>query len=302
MCGVIDMHVTAAMVHFMLEQAGYPTLLQGDPGVEVSRLRLQKPGRRQEGTLYVAEASKQTNAPATSKENPVRTSKETRGAKGKQHACIIPAAECALDAVGLLEAASDAVSALQSWDIRLKDALAADIPLSDFVHLGEEVIPYAYGVYDKNLSALGASSNYLELLRGYSGNDSLPDSFSDGSFPSVQLVDLFEDEDYQNAPQHREPFYYASAFPDGATNHSYCLNLFDGDEYIARFVILASPHTDRLPLGAEQLCKHFVSALEIRFLRFTGSGVTFGNQHDAMHELFSAMLFATIIWRRFALY
>ena len=186
----------------------------------------------------------------------------------------------------LLEAASDALVSLQEWDARLEGALSSSISLAEFLRLAEDMIPYSFGFYDSNIAVLGASSNFNEWAEEVAGEEGRASDAPNGTLPNSILSDLFEDEEYQEAPQHKEPLYYTNTLNDLTTLNSYCVNLFSDGVFAARFVVNVPLGEQRFPSGAERVIEHFADKLTEFFIRFTGSDAMFGNFHDSVHNLF----------------
>lgn len=272
----MQMDVSASMVSYIVNLRGGSVRVVGNPDAPVERVRALREGKWRGGTLYVS-AAFTARAP-------------------KDQAILAPASDTcstgdAEDALDLLEAASDALVSLQEWDARLEAALSASISLADFLRIAEDMIPYPFGFYDSNIAVLGASSNFNEWAEEVAGEEGKASDAPNGTLPNSILSNLFEDEEYQVAPQHKEPFYYTNTLNDLTTLNSYCVNLFNDGVYAARFVVNAPLGERRLPRGAECIIEHFADKLTEFFIRFTGSDAMFGNFHDSVHNLFRSVLF-----------
>ena len=266
------MAIEAASVQFLIGQAGRETVLAGDPGASVERLRIMRSTSAQSGTLFLDGA-----APGRS--------------IGSEAACLYPAPGDASSATDLLEAASDALCKAQAWEMALKDGIEQGIPLDQLVAVGSDVLPYALALFDANLTILGASGRHKAWTAAMTEKVDEPIDEVAGDMPISEIANLLEDDEYRNAALCREPFYYLTAYRDGKQRYCYCINMFDHDAYCARLVVIVPDGCDSLPRGAEFMACRLAGYIQSRLDRFTGSEQTFGNQHDSAHELFRSLLF-----------
>lgn len=290
----MQMDVSASMVSYIVNLRGGSVRVVGNSDAPVERVRVLREGKWRGGTLYVS-AADTARAP---KGRAVLVSASDVSDVGNggddgdfRDAGGVESPGDAGDAVALLEAASDALVSLQEWDARLEGALSAPISLAEFLRLAEDMIPYSFGFYDSNIAVLGASSNFNEWAEEVAGEEGKASDAPNGTLPNSILSNLFEDEEYQEAPRHKEPFYYTNTLNDLTTLNSYCVNLFNDGNYAARFVVNLPLGEQRFPHGAERVIEHFADKLTEFFIRFTGSDAMFGNSHDSVHNLFRGVLF-----------
>ena len=264
------MRITAQMLEFILEQAGCKFSTKGNTAVEVTQVCFLRSNRANAGVLYVADE------------------KPARRLKAPQDACVFVASG-KTDPTELFEQASNAMTRLLTWDGQLKDALATDTPMTEFLTFGEKVIPYPFALYDRNVTMLAASSNMEEWGRTHTNTPPRIASANAFSVAPEVIADLFEDDEYQQAPSLHEPFYFSSNH-NGIALRSFCMNAFDGETYVARFVVTLPDELAQLHAGAEQIICHFFSYVDTLVQRYTGSQATL-EQSDSLHQLVRETLF-----------
>ncbi len=262
------MNVTAAMIEFVLRRRGIDARAVGDPDCTVAFICAQRKGKREAGTLYVAEGNATVKRPAA--HAPYAVLQTVQAATG-------PSARSAI------EEASAALRELDLWDAKLKDALLNRMSLAEFMQLGAEMLSCPIAYFDRNLITLASSDDYWDRDNAQEGGLRVS-----GQMPSNRAVDLVEDLAYLDAASKHAPFYY-----ENARNRMFLgINTFDEGEYLARLVLALPIGQTRLHPGEEQLAAHYHRYLDDLYLHYGGNVAVVSSQNDALHALARASLIA----------
>ena len=95
----------------------------------------------------------------------------------------------------------DILRNLDRWDAQLKDALIDERPVSELADIGASILPHPFALYDANLNVLTRAPGYVIDCRNPDSN--VP--------PASSAENLLLDEDYHDAAEKTDPFYYHDA-------------------------------------------------------------------------------------------
>ena len=167
----------------------------------------------------------------------------------------------------------DILRSLDRWDAQLKDALIDERPVSELADIGASILPHPFALFDANLNLLMKTSEYV--IDNQDPDSNVPPAFS--------AENLLLDEDYHDAAQKTDPFYYHDA--NGLLY--YCVNFhFDGT-YTARLVTRIQD-SERLNSGEEQLVTHFASYIS-RALAYSRGLKSMGSKYATLRQLFRTL-------------
>ncbi len=208
------------------------------------------------------------------------------------------------DELKVLDIANQLLTQLNEWDLKLKDALISNQPLSEFAYIGEQIIDLPFCYVNKNLIILMRSQNYDTSSNGKVrdaknsaqninsnslGTNSSKDSNASNTCPVSSefippniVIDLIEEDRFEQASTKTEPFYYLSE--DGM---AYCINTHIDNVYAARFVTILDDGEMSLHPGAEQILGHFESYIKTQYNMLAIGSAQISRQDDSLHQLLS---------------
>ena len=226
------MEVNAAVIMSVMELRGMDSLrVAGSPLALISRIRLWGSNPREKDVLFVARCDEGAAIQA-----------------GKQRHVVLTCGNADVSSQMLLAAANDALIDVHAWDAALKDSVFAGSSLDVLAELGARMIPHPFVVYDPNLVAIASSPGYWEGEPQVGGVNRIP---------SDAAHNLIMDDEYHQAAERREPFYYV----DDRQQLVYCINVFRKGAYAARFVLNVERDAAGLSQGEELLAQHFVRSV-----------------------------------------
>ena len=250
------MIVTAGMIEACLERAGLHDIqIVGSQDCVVEQVRYYCNKPLAQKTLYLVSAGTSYRKPKAGQQYAVAILPKPAGCED----------ECA--------PFYDILRSLDQWDAQLKDAIIDERPISELADIGSSVLPHPFALYDTNLNILAKTSEYVIDYQNPDSN--VP--------PASSAENLLLDEDYHNAAQKTDPFYYHDA--NGLLY--YCVNFhFDG-AYTARLVTRIQD-SERLTSGEEQLVTHFASYIS-RALAYSRSLESIESKYATLRQLFRTL-------------
>ncbi len=289
--GRSTMNITAAMLEHMLQRQGIAVRVLGelDCALQMASIMPRQDAnpsshpRLERGVAYV-DLDRYCNVVPSASDGCVLLI-----ADAERHDADRPSNNpCELEVV---DKANAAIAQLEAWDLELKDAIINNLTLPDIACIGENVIDVPFCYVDSNLFVLMRSCNYDMVTNSAiskikpKGEPAPETSRSSTDFlPQSIVLDLIEEERFDNASRIEQPFYYETE-----VGESYCINTFLDDAYLARFVVILEYGKDHFHPGQEQLVLHFNEYVKALYGRLAIGSAQASRQDDALHRMLGSV-------------
>ena len=272
------MNITSSMIYFLLKKKHSMSAEHFHSiGQPVKLARLYNGRITEDGCLYIADCSQGIPVIKPGKFSLLFYKAEQRSIQSFSSKSNYAFVTDEVSGSELLESVFEIFQQLQEWDCALKDALSENMPLAEFMQLGQRVLTRPYNIVDRDLLLIYVSPNFYTGIK-IDSND-IPKTMQ--PMPSALANELLFDDEYIRSTYQHTAFFHPS---DDIEKTFFCINIFSGDHYLARLTTPILKSHDAYDPGDMSLFMFFSEYVKKAYQRYT-SDARVRHQHDRMHNL-----------------